>query len=272
MPNNQTTSHPLSLERVNVTLHPGGGHLIGIESFLQGRRREAALAASLLGATLIVAGMFDDTLALGGTAKPITSVGALDAWVAKLDASGDGVWAVRFGGAGDDRDPKLAIDAAGDIYVAGSFQNQVAFGAVNLISKGLADIFIAKLHGNDGSVVWAVSLGSVNNDGVGDIAVDAAGHVVIVASVGGAIDGGTSLGGVDSVVASFDGATGTSRWRQVYSTDRDDRASASPTGATATSTRASGSVARSTSVCRSSARRRPRRCCCGSRRSPGAGR
>lgn len=237
-----------------------------------GAGRDEASSAASSGATLIVAGMFDDTLALGGTAKPITSVGALDAWVAKLDASGDGVWAVRFGGAGDDRDPKLAIDAAGDIYVAGSFQNQVAFGAVNLISKGLADIFIAKLHGNDGSVVWAVSLGSVNNDGVGDIAVDAAGHVVIVASVGGAIDGGTSLGGVDSVVASFDGATGTSRWRQVYSTDRDDRASASPTGATATSTRASGSVARSTSVCRSSARRRPRRCCCGSRRSPGAGR
>jgi hypothetical protein len=188
-------------------------------------REEASSAASSSG-TLIVAGMFDDTLAFGGNTKPITSVGALDLWVAKLDASGDGVWAARFGGTGDDRDPKLAIDAAGDIYVAGSFQNQVAFGAVNLISNGLADIFVAKLHGNDGSVVWAVSLGSVNNDGVGDIAVDAAGHVVIVASVGGAIDGGTSLGGVDSVVASFDSATGSSRWRQVYSTAGDDRASA----------------------------------------------
>lgn len=188
-------------------------------------RDEAASAASA-GGTLVVAGMFDDTLAFGGTTKPITSIGALDVWVAKIDANGDGVWAVRFGGTGDDRDPRLAMDAAGDVYVAGTFQNQVAFGAINLISNGMADIFVAKLHGTDGSVVWAVSIGSVNNDGAGDIAVDAAGHVVLVASVGGAIDGGTSAGGSDAVLASFDGATGNSRWRKVYSTAQNDGSSA----------------------------------------------
>ncbi|HEX3482836.1 MAG TPA: hypothetical protein VHT91_47835, partial [Kofleriaceae bacterium] len=88
------------------------------------------------------------------------------------------------------------------------------------------DIFIAKLHGNDGSVAWAVSLGSTGIDGVGDIAVDAAGHVVLAASLGGAIDGGTSAGGVDATIASFDAANGTAGWRKVFSTKGDDRASA----------------------------------------------
>jgi hypothetical protein len=188
--------------------------------------RDEMSSAASVGGTLVVAGMFDDSLAFGGASQPITSVGLLDVWVAKLDANGAGIWAVRYGGTGDDRDPKLAMDAAGDVYVAGSFQNQVAFGAVNLVSKGIADIFVAKLRGSDGSVAWAVSIGSVADDRVGDIAVDAAGHVAMVGSVGGAIDGGTSAGGVDSLVASFDAASGTSRWRKVYSTSGDDRASA----------------------------------------------
>jgi hypothetical protein len=49
-----------------------------------------------------------------------------------------------FGGIGDDRDPQVAVDAQGEV-AAGSFQNQVAFGAVNLVSKK-PDIFVAKLR------------------------------------------------------------------------------------------------------------------------------
>jgi len=191
-----------------------------------GPGRDEMSSAASVGGSLVVAGMFDDTLAFGGTAPALTTVGLLDVFVAKLDGNAVGVWAVRFGGTGDDRDPKLAIDAAGDIYVAGSFQNQIAFGAINLVSKGAADIFVAKLRGTDGSVAWAVSLGAAGNDGVGDIAVDAAGHVAIVATVSGPIDGGSSAGGLDSLVASFESATGASRWRKVYSTSGDDRASA----------------------------------------------
>ncbi|HEX7843169.1 MAG TPA: hypothetical protein VF469_37115, partial [Kofleriaceae bacterium] len=190
---------------------------------------EITSAASNAG-VLIVAGRFGDpagsqqgTLAFGGTAQPLTSNGGLDIWVAKLDDKGDGVWAVHYGGTGNDQDPRIAVDAAGDIYVAGSFTNQVAFGAVNLISKGGQDIFVAKLHGNDGSVAWAQSIGSTGDDAILDLAADAAGHVVASGYVGGPIDGGTSAGGVDSLVASFDAANGNPRWRKVFSTSGDER-------------------------------------------------
>jgi hypothetical protein len=191
-----------------------------------GAGRDEISTAASTGATLILAGMFDDTLVFGGTAQPITTIGALDVWVAKIDPDGAGVWAVRYGGAGDDRDPRVAVDAAGDIYLAGTFRGQVAFGAINLISSGGADIFIAKLHGGDGSVAWVKSIGSVGDDSVGDIAVDGAGHVALVGAVAGPIDGGTSLGGVDSLLASFDAQDGASRFRNVFSTAGDDRASA----------------------------------------------
>lgn len=187
-----------------------------------GAGKDEMTSAASNGGTLVIGGLFDDTIAFGGTAQPITSAGALDVWVAKLDASGAGVWAVRFGAANDDRDTGLAVDAAGDVYVVGSFHDQVAFGAINLVSKGGFDTFVVKLHGNDGSVAWAVSLGSVNDDRIGAIAVDAAGHVVIGGAVGGPIDGGTSLGGTDAFFASFDSATGSSRWRKVYSTAGND--------------------------------------------------
>jgi len=62
------------------------------------------------------------------------------------------------------RDPRIAVDAAGDVYVTGTFTNQVAFGAINLISNGDTDVFVAKLHGNDGTVAWAVSIGSATTD------------------------------------------------------------------------------------------------------------
>ncbi|HEU4727365.1 MAG TPA: hypothetical protein VFT22_05740 [Kofleriaceae bacterium] len=191
-----------------------------------GPGRDEISSAASAGGNLFLAGMFDDTLALGGSAPAIIAAGSLDVWVGKLDSQGDGVWAVRFGGADEDRDPRLAVDAAGDVYVAGQFHGQVAFGAVNLIASGGADVFVAKLHGTDGSVAWAISIGSTGDDRVGDIAVDAAGHAVIAGTVAGPIDGGGSMGGSDAVLASFDSATGSSRWRTVYSTAGGDSGSA----------------------------------------------
>lgn len=198
-----------------------------------GAGRDEISAAAAVGNDLVLTGMFGDVagapkdvLDFKGTANPLTSNGALDVWVAMLNDTGAGIWAVHYGGSGDDRDPKIAVDTAGDIYVAGSFTNQVAFGAVNLVSKGGPDIFVAKLHSYDGSVAWGTSLGSTGIDGVGDIAVDAKGHVVLAASLGGPIDGGTSVGGVDAMIATFDAVNGAAGWRKVFSTKGDDRASA----------------------------------------------
>jgi hypothetical protein len=198
-----------------------------------GTGRDEISSAARAGDAVIVAGMFDDTLAFGGSTAPITSGGALDVFVAKLDASGNGVWAVRYGGAGDDRDPRVVVDGAGDVYIAGSFTNQIAFGAVNLVAHGATDVdvFVVKLRGTDGTVAWATSFGSAagaagttGTDGVLDLAVDAAGHVALSGSLGGSLDGKATAGGVDALVASFEAATGAMRWHDTYSTEGNDYA------------------------------------------------
>ncbi len=186
--------------------------------------RDEASGIATTGTHVVLAGMFDGTLALGGAAPPLTSLGLLDVYVAGLGLDGAPMWAVRFGGAaGEDRDPRIAVDAAGDIYIAGQFRGQVAFGAVNLISNGGADVFVAKLRGENGTVAWATSFGAAGDDGGGEIAVDAQGRVAVVATVSGPLDGSPATAGLDAALLSFDGGNGARRWHHVYSTPGDDR-------------------------------------------------
>jgi hypothetical protein len=180
------------------------------------------------GTNLILGGFFDDTLAMGGTAQPITAtvtpamppVPTLDVFVTKLDATMTPVWAARFGGTGEERGTAVALDPSGDVYVAGQFQGQVAFGAVNLMAAGMHDIFVAKLHGNTGGVVWAIQLGGAGDDGPGRIVVDKAGHPVLAGSING-----------DAVIASFDAGNGAVRWQKMVATPGSDSAGGLTVGA-----------------------------------------
>lgn len=194
--------------------------------------REEISGAARAGDALVIAGSFDTALAFD--ALSIQPRGGLDAFVTKLDATGKGVWAAAIGGAvGDDRDPRVVVDGAGDVYVAATFTGEITIGAVTLAAHGKTDvdIFLAKLRGSDGSVAWAVSLGAppapppaVSTDAVADLAVDSAGHVVLAGSVTGSLDGKPAAGGLDAFFASFDAGNGTLRWRDLYGTDVDDRA------------------------------------------------
>ena len=174
------------------------------------------------GTVVFLAGDFDETIAFGGTAPALTTNGQNDVFVAKLDTAGAGLWAVRLGGTGSDRDPRIALDTAGDLYIAGTFTGQIGIGGINLISNGPSDMFVAKLRGADGSIVWATSVSSNGFEGARAIAVDRAGHVAVVGALNGSFDGTPPLGGLDGFVASFEGATGALRFRKVYATTGDD--------------------------------------------------
>lgn len=170
------------------------------------------------GTNLIIGGFFDGTLAMGGTTQPITSTrdaaGAptLDVVVAKLDANMTPVWAVRFGGTGEDRGTMVALGKTGDVFVAGQFQNQIALGALNFTAAGAHDIFVAKLHGDTGSVAWAVQLGGAGDDGPNRIVVDNNGNLALI--------GGTNNN--DALIASLDPSNGSVRWQKMIATPGPD--------------------------------------------------
>ena len=80
----------------------------------------------------------------------LTSAGASDAFICKLDFSGNYLWAQQLGGSAVDVSKSIALDMYCNIHTTGSFNGTADFdpnpGIVNLTSSGLAEIFISKLQ------------------------------------------------------------------------------------------------------------------------------
>src|SRR5436190_593073 len=72
-------------------------------------------------------------------------------------------WATQFSGAGNDLGTAVATDAAGNVYLTGTFQNTVDFdpgvGVYTLAAQSSQDIFISKLDAG-GNFVWAKQIGN----------------------------------------------------------------------------------------------------------------
>jgi len=101
----------------------------------------------------------------------LTSNGAKDIFISKLDGSGNFVWAKSIGGSNYDAGFSIAIDPSnGNVYTTGGFADMVDFdpgvGIFNLTSNGAFDIFISKLD-QGGNFVWAKAMGAVSGEGYG---------------------------------------------------------------------------------------------------------
>jgi hypothetical protein len=116
---------------------------------------------------LYATGTFSGSASFGTQAGPvvITSKGATDAFVVKLDPAGQTLWARSFGGTGSDRGAVITIDASDDVFVSGTFSQTATFGEQSLISSGFDDIFVSHLSKN-GDIHWARRMGGASADNV----------------------------------------------------------------------------------------------------------
>lgn len=114
-----------------------------------------------------------------------------DAFIWKLDAGGNYIWAKGIAGAGDERGMDIATDTAGNVYVTGYFTGTADFDpgpdTANITSNGGYDIFVCKLNA-DGDYVWARNLGGVGTDYGRGVAVDAFGNVYVTGQFSGTAD------------------------------------------------------------------------------------
>lgn len=110
----------------------------------------------------------------------LTSSGAQDIFISKVDASGNFVWAKCLGGAINDYGTSIKLDGSGNVIITGVFTGTVDFdpgaGVTNLISNGQTDAFILKLDAN-GNFVWAKSLGGSSYDEGLSVTADATGNI-----------------------------------------------------------------------------------------------
>jgi hypothetical protein len=159
---------------------------------------------------VLVTGYFSGTMDLG--CGPIGSAGYTDMYLAKLDPSGNCLWSNRYGAAMDEGGSTVAVDAAGNVLVAGYFDGPLELGCGPMMAQDaqlMWDLFVAKL-GPDGSCQWSIQAGDDTNQDPWGIVADAAGNVLVAGDFEGTMDLGcgtlTSAGGLDAFVAKLDPA------------------------------------------------------------------
>lgn len=150
--------------------------------------------------------------------KTTSSAGGMDAFLAAVDEAGTPQWLKVFGDGGYQTATAVAIDAVGNILVAGYFSGSINFGGQPLKSAGGYDGFVAKLD-KDGSRVWSLRFGDERDQRVTGVAVDAKGDVLVIGELAGTADLGagplTSAGGDDLLVAKI-GAEGKIAWAKRF--------------------------------------------------------
>jgi len=163
----------------------------------------------------------------------ITSVGGMDIFIQKLNASGNFLWAKRCGSTSEDYGQFISVDANGNVYTTGGFSGTVDFdpgnGTASLSSAGIEDIFIQKLSPS-GDFIWAKRFGGDESDFANSMCIDAAGNVYTTGYFRNTVDFDpgagtvnlTSAGDLDIFVQKLD-ASGNFLWaKRMGSTGDDD--------------------------------------------------
>jgi gliding motility-associated-like protein len=140
--------------------------------------RAIAIALDATGSAHIT-GSFNGTVDFdpGAGVANLTSAGATDAFIQKLDNAGNYLWARRVGGTSAlDTGNGIALDGDNNVLITGRFDGTVDFdpGAAvnNLTSVGGGDAFVLKLT-SAGNFDWAKSMGGTFGDEGIDIVCDA---------------------------------------------------------------------------------------------------
>lgn len=119
-----------------------------------------------------------------------TSYQTGDAFVAKFTPTGSLAAMTYLGGSADDLASSLAVDSAGNVYVAGytnshdfpvsanAYQNHLIGAGGNLLFT-VGDAFIVKLNSSLSKIVYSTFLGGTLDEAATAIAVDAAGNAYV---------------------------------------------------------------------------------------------
>jgi hypothetical protein len=148
-----------------------------------------AIAVDSQGNTYVTGGVYSTNFPVTAGVFQTTDPNAnFTSFVTKLNAAGTAlVYSTYLGGSGADQGSAIAVDAAGDAYVAGQTDSTnfpVTAGALQTTSKGAAEGtvtgFVAKLSPSGTSLIYSTYLGGSTYDGATAIAVDAAGEAYVV--------------------------------------------------------------------------------------------
>jgi len=109
--------------------------------------------------------------------------GVYDAFVTKLNASGDGLlYSTFLGGSDSDHATSVSIDSGGNAYVVGYAQSinfPTSAGAFQTSNAGVADVFVTKVNPTGSGLAYSTYIGSPDIDEGHSIFVDSSGYAYI---------------------------------------------------------------------------------------------
>jgi hypothetical protein len=150
----------------------GGNYFDGIRAVALDASDNVYVAGDTLSANFPVNG-FDPT-----------QNGNLDAFVARIQANGRKLtWATYLGGGADDTARAVAVNPAGEVFVAGrtsSFDFPVTAGSFGgSYHGGQTDGFVARVSSSGSVLLWSSCVGGDGIDEVGGLVLDSAGNPIV---------------------------------------------------------------------------------------------
>ena len=130
-----------------------------------------------------IAGLIFGTVIFGSSPNsPVltTQNGAGDGFVAKIDPTGQWVWAASFNTAGGTGNFSIISGVAesfsGNVIVSGVHQGSTDFGGITEVSPD-NELFLVELDRNSGATNWVVTAGGIGDDEGGAVGVDSMGNI-----------------------------------------------------------------------------------------------
>ena len=160
---------------------------------------------------VLITGSYTQSAKFGSTTLT-ANAGSSDVFVTKLNNAGAVQWAESMGGTAGNSGFGIAADSSNNIYVIGNFSGTGNFGAFNLTSAGMTDIFVTKIAAG-GLVTFALREGGTGNDDGVAITVDSGGNIDATGDFIGSATFGNSItlnskGADDAFVEQINGSGG----------------------------------------------------------------
>lgn len=191
--------------------------------------------AAYPGGGCLVTGFFNGDATFGADKAETTlhSAGGKDIFVARYDGTGQLVWAVSAGSAGDDEGASVAAIADGTLVVTGFCSGEATFNSATTaatvlpVAGGAEDIFLAK-YDADGDLVWLTGAGGAGLDKGLGVCAFPNGTSAITGRCTGSVNFSatasvTGYGGTDIFVTKYDSA-GIPIWARNAGSAGDDAA------------------------------------------------
>jgi hypothetical protein len=160
-----------------------------------------------LSGNVIIGGVFQSEVDFGSGSKnfSMNSSGLLDAFVNKLDADGNLVWAKQFGGTNEVAINGLDIDASGNVYTTGYFNGIIDFDPgirsnyISSFKQETSCVFVNKLDA-EGNYVWTKRIGGQGSDHSAiayGIVIEPSGNICLTGRFGDVVDFDPGSGNFD---------------------------------------------------------------------------